>query len=107
MAVYKLGSRKVKEQQNPVRKERSPVAAVTIHNRPALATIDEGSEINCLSNLGVDILIGEPSKADNRISTIPHKKIIEVMGFDNKRIRLPYFSKIPSSTTYTTCSLCL
>ena len=161
LAVYKLGSRKVKEQQNPVRKERSPVVAVTIHNRPALATIDEGSEINCLdetfairsnilfiptnckalaagksemklvgqtlndvrltlqntdksivwdlgktvvvSNLGVDILIGEPGKADNRISTIPHKKIIEVMGFDNKKIRLPYFSKIPSSTTYTTC----
>ena len=151
LAVFKLGCRRSEEGQNPVRKKSSPVVSVTAQGRPALAILDEGSEINCLdegfairsnivfipttckalaagksemklvgqtledvklslqetnknivwdlgkavvvSNLGVDILIGEPGKADNKISTIPHKKLIEVMGHDNIKIRLPYFSK--------------
>ena len=45
-AVYKLESRHL--QSNTVRKKKSPVISVTTNNRPALATIDEGSEINCL-----------------------------------------------------------
>ena len=45
-AVYKLEIRLL--QNNAVRKEKSPAVAVTIENRPALAILDEGSEINCL-----------------------------------------------------------
>ena len=133
------------------------MVSVTVQNRPALATIDEGSEINCLdevfalrsnivfisitckaladgksemklvgqtlnnvklflqntdkplvwnsgksvveSNLGVDILIGEQGKADNMNGKIPHKKIINISGHNNTKIRLPYLSKIPRSTS--------
>ena len=45
-AVYNLEIRFL--QNNAVRKEKSPAVAVTIGNRPALAILDEGSEINCL-----------------------------------------------------------
>ena len=125
------------------------MVAVSLKKLPAIATIDEGSEINCLDesfamknnikfvptgcrataagstdmqlagqteddvclvvqgtkeplswdlqkmvvvkNLGVNILIGEPGKADNKIVTIPHHKIIQVGG--SKKIILPYWPK--------------
>ena len=44
-AVYKLDTL---IQNNTIRKEKSPAVPVVVANRPALAIIDEGSEINCL-----------------------------------------------------------
>ena len=35
-------------QDRIIRKEKSLAVSVIIHNRPAVATIDESSEINCL-----------------------------------------------------------
>ena len=144
-AVYKLETR---IHNNTIRKEKSPAVPVVVANRPALAIIDEGSEINCLdeelalklqiqfiptsctalaagssrmklvgqtvndlklypqgvtnslcwnlgktvivNNLGVDILLGEPGKVDNRISTVPHRRMIECVGHDSLKVRIPY-----------------
>ena len=46
-----------------------------------------------VKRLGVDILIGEPGKVDNMISTIPHKKIIITKDDDGKETRLKYHSR--------------
>ena len=131
-----------------VRKEKSPMIPITIKQASTVATIDEGSEINCLdkgfalqndikfvpthcqayaagkqvmelagqtiqdvivhlqginsmvtwnlgkaiivSNLGVDVLVGEPGKVDNMIMTVPHKKHIKVRTDENKILTLPY-----------------
>ena len=160
-AINNLQARRNSWIQNGVRKEKSPMVAITIKDKPSIATIDEGSEINCLDesfahrfnikfvptncqataagsndmtlagqalddvsmevrgskqplfwnlhkmvvvkNLGVDILIGEPGKADNKIVTIPHHKIIKV-GDDKKKITLPYWPKKAFSTSkYVAC----
>ena len=47
-AVNKLQERHTSWSQNGVRKENSPMVFVTVKNKPTVATIDEGSEINCL-----------------------------------------------------------
>ena len=160
-AINRLQARRSSWKQNGVRKEKSPMVAISLKNTPAVATIDEGSEINCLDesyavknnikfvptgcqataagstdmqlagqteddvcldvqgtkeplswdlqkmvvvkNLGVDILIGEPGKADNQIVTIPHHKIIKV-GDSKKKIILPYWPKKMSLTSkYVVC----
>ena len=150
-AVNKLQERHLAWNQNGVRKEKSPMVFVTVNNKPSVATIDEGSEINCLDegfatrtglefvptactataagsnkmklagqtienvgmkvegasksiswelgkmvvvrNLGVDILVGEPGKADNKVVTIPHKKVIEVLDDAGRKVVLPYCPK--------------
>ena len=48
MKVLKLHERKSNWVDTGVRKSKSPCLAVTLNNRPTFATIDEGSEINCL-----------------------------------------------------------
>ena len=48
MKVLKLNERKSNWLDTGVRKSKSPCLAVTLNNRPTFATIDEGSEINCL-----------------------------------------------------------
>ena len=159
-AVYKLETKWAKDRI--IRKEKSPTVSVIIHSRPAVATIDEGSEINCLdegfalrskilfiptsckataagksrmklvsqtredlklhladstmpltwnlgkavvvSNLGVDVLVGEPGKADNKITTIPHKKKIKIVSDNAKEIILPYKCRISQkNNSYSTC----
>ena len=133
--VMKLGHRRDKWKDLGVRKSKSPSLQLILGVVAALATIDEGSEINCLDyefatrnkitfvptqyvviaagsskislagetcdsvsaqvkdakepttlifgkmvvvkNLGVNILIGEPGKKDNRILTHTHKRMIE------------------------------
>ena len=150
-AVNRLQERRASWSQNGVRKENSPMVFVTVKNKPTVATIDEGSEINCLDesfaartgilyiptlctataagsnnmklagqtiedidmqvegasriislklgkmvvvkNLGVDTLIGEPGKADNKIVTIPHEKVIKVLDDQGKTAVLPYWPK--------------
>ena len=44
-------------------------------------------------NLGTNILIGEPGKKDNKIVTIPHHKVIELLCDAGNKIRLPYAPK--------------
>ena len=46
-----------------------------------------------VKNLGVDILIGEPGKKDNRILTHPHKRMIELQPIAGKKTLIPYFIK--------------
>ena len=157
-AVNKLWERRASWKKNGLRKENSPMVFVTINNKPAVATIDEGSEINCLDesfasktglqyiptlytataagsnnmklagqtiedigmkvegasriiswelgkmlvvkNLGSDILIGEPGKADNQIVTIPHKKMIKVLDDKGKKVTLLYCPKNRSPAYY-------
>ena len=48
MKILKLQERKSNWLDTGVRKSKSPCLAVTLNNRPTFATIDEGSEINCL-----------------------------------------------------------
>ena len=57
-----------------------------------------------VSNLGVDLLVGEPGKVDNMIVTIPHKRIIEVKDLNNKTVRLPYSPKLATTNcNFTPC----
>ena len=35
-----------------------------------------------VNNLGTDILIGEPGKVDNKIATLPQKKMVECVGYN-------------------------
>ena len=133
-----------------VRKETSPRVRASINNIPFDPVIDEGSEINCVSedfvrlneikfiptpcsassadstkmgvvgqtkndvvisvmhnspiiwdlgrcvvvkNLSVDMLIGEPGKADNRIITLPHLKKIKTKDMNGETIILNYSNK--------------
>ena len=46
-----------------------------------------------VENLGVEILIGEPAKIDNKIVTKSHLKIIETLDDDGKLIKIPYFNR--------------
>ena len=152
LAVQKLQERMNESTRSGVRKEKSPMVSAVYENREFLATLDEGSEINCVdegfavsngikyipssckamaagsssmklagqtlfnididvlgarsnvrwslgkmvvvTNLGVDVLIGEPGKFDNKIITIPHHKIIEAIDVDNNTVKLPYYPKI-------------
>ena len=140
-----------------VRKSKSPCTPVKIKESNTFATIDEGSEINCIDegfaarndikyvptdcravaagsttmalagqtkeevsptistandpivlnlgkmvvvkNLGVDILVGEPGKSDNKIVTFPHEKTIEMSNVRGRRIKIPYFSKVSQTQT--------
>ena len=43
-----------------------------------------------VKNLGVDLLLGEPAKIDNQITTIPHKRLIEVKNVKGVKVKLPY-----------------
>ena len=43
-----------------------------------------------VENLGVDILIGEPGKIDNKIVTKSHLKIIETKDTHGKEVNVPY-----------------
>ena len=57
-----------------------------------------------VNNLGVDILIGEPGKADNEILTIPHKQKIEFKSTKGKQITVPYSTKwLPNSVCAVMC----
>ena len=47
-AINNLQIRQSAWQQNGIRKEKSPMVPVHINGRFSLATIDEGSEINCI-----------------------------------------------------------
>ena len=59
---------------------------------------------NSYTNLGVDLLVGEPGKVDNMIVTIPHKRIIEVKDLNNKTVRLPYSPKLATTNcNFTPC----
>ena len=46
-----------------------------------------------VDNLGVNILIGEPAKIDNKIITKSHLKIIETRDSNGKTVEIPYFDK--------------
>lgn len=46
-----------------------------------------------VNNLGCPLLIGEPGKQDNFISTIPSKKIICTYDVNNSPVSIPYQSK--------------
>ena len=48
MKVLKLQEIKSNWMDTGVRKSKSPCVSVTLNNTPTFATIDEGSEINCL-----------------------------------------------------------
>ena len=159
-AIHRLEERKLMWNKTGVRKEKSPMVSIILNSKLSMATVDEGSEINCMdetfamknnikfvptsckamaagsnsmklggqtlqdiklevqgarspitwdlgkmvvvSNLGVDLLVGEPGKVDNRIITIPHKRIIEVKDVNDKTIRLPYSPKVSTSACYFT-----
>ena len=45
-----------------------------------------------IQHLGVDVLIGEPAKVDNRITTIPHRRVIMTYGTDGKKVTLPFLN---------------
>ena len=48
--------------------------------------------------------MGEPGKADNKVSTIPHKKMIEAVQSDNKKMKLPYsFVHSDNKVNYNPC----
>ena len=46
-----------------------------------------------VTNLGVDLLVGEPGKLDNKIVTISHHKIIETVDANGEAVKLPYYPK--------------
>ena len=46
-----------------------------------------------VTNLGVNLLVGEPGKLDNKIVTISHHKIIETVDVNGKAVKLPYYPK--------------
>ena len=46
-----------------------------------------------VKNLGVDILVGEPGKADNKIVTYPHKQEVGLKTADGQRVLIPYSKK--------------
>ena len=56
-----------------------------------------------VKNLGSDISTGEPGKAENKVNTIPHKKVVEVVRLDNKRIKIPYSNASQDKTSYNPC----
>ena len=85
----KLGGQTLQDIKLEVQGARSPI------------TWDLGKMV-VVSNLGVDLLVGEPGKVDNRIITIPHKRIIEVKDVNDKTIRLPYSPKVSTSACYFT-----
>ena len=150
------------KQNDKVRKEKSPLVAILIKNIIFLATVEKGSEINCMdekfainnkiqfiptlctakaagsnsmklagqtfqyivldvqgsefpvpwnlgkvvivSNLGLDILVGEPGKADNKIITIPHRKLSQTVDSTGNVIKIPYsLERMASDIMYTTC----
>ena len=62
----------------------------------------EPGQSNYCKNLGSDILMGEPGKADNKVNTIPHKKVVEVVKL-NKRIKIPYSFASKDETSYNPC----
>ena len=159
LLIRKLEMRRPAWLNTGVRKSKSPCILAELGKVRVYATIDEGSEINCIDegfavknalkyvptsckataagcnvmslagqtetdislrigyskkfitlrlgrmivvkNLGVEILVGEPGKQDNEIITIPHKKLIEFVNDEKKRIQLPYSFK---STGQPTCS---
>ena len=47
-AISNLQNRRVVSKENGIRKEKSPMVPVLVNERFSLATIDEGSEINCM-----------------------------------------------------------
>ena len=57
-----------------------------------------------IRNLGACILIGEPGKKDNKIVTIPHKKVIELLCDVGNKVVLPYAPKDhPQISSHATC----
>ena len=48
---------------------------------------------NLVRNLGVEILIGEPGKADNSIITLPKEKKLETINDTNEKIKIKYIIK--------------
>ena len=46
-----------------------------------------------VTNLGVDLLIGELGKVDNKIVNIPHKKLIKTENIKGKVVQIPYSLK--------------
>ena len=146
--MRKLDERRGSGQNTNIRKEKSPTVPVLMNDAILLATVDEGSEINCMdekfalknnikliptsctataagsttmklagqtfedtvlsvqgsefpikwdlgkvvivTNLGVDVLVGEPGKADNKIVTIPHRKLIETVDSIANVVKIPY-----------------
>ena len=161
-AVRKLEERRGSGQDTKIRKEKSPTVPVLMNDAISLATMDEGSEINCMdekfalknnvkfiptdctataagsnsmklagqtfedtmlnvqgsefpikwdlgkvvivTNLGVDVLVGEPGKADNKIVTIPHRKLIETVDSSGKIVKIPYsLGKRNSKILYASC----
>ena len=157
--VRQLENRKSNWANVGVRKSKSPCTPVQIKKAYTFATIDEGSEINCIDegfatrnsikfvpteckavaagstsmvlagqtqdeisptivtnnkpilltlgklvvvkNLGVDLLVGEPGKLDNKIVTYPHEKMIEMSNIGGKRVKIPYFSKSSQAQEHT------
>ena len=56
-----------------------------------------------VTNLGADILMGEPGKADNRITTIPHRKIIQFLDVNNRKCQLSYYTPKQLPNKSSTC----
>ena len=50
---------------------------------------------NCIvvENFGVDLLLGEPGKVDNKICTIPEKKSVETVNLFGEKVLVRYSSK--------------
>ena len=56
-----------------------------------------------VTNLGADIIMGEPGKADNRITTIPHRKVVLFMDESNHKYQLPYYANKQHPASFSTC----
>ena len=76
---------------------------LTLLNTVAPVILNLGKMI-VVKNLGVDILIGEPGKADNEILTLPHKQQIEFKSTEGKKITVSYSTKwLPNSVCAVMC----
>ena len=53
-----------------------------------------------ISNLGVDLLIGQPTKVDTSMVSVPHKRIVYFRDINNLEKSVPYCSLSPNGKQY-------
>ena len=84
----------------PVAANKSPMRAIgeTAHS---LYAIVKQSKVNALinlgnilviSNLGVDLLIGQPMKVDTNMVSVPHKRLVYFRDVNGADMKVPYYS---------------
>ena len=84
----------------PVAANKSPMRAIGETASNLYATVKQSrvnpiinlGNILVISNLGVDLLIGQPTKVDTEMVSVPHKRLVYFRDINGFNMKVPYYT---------------